>query len=133
LPGILPPLDAEQRLRVALVWSAAARDIPDGDRPPFRSPHHTASMAALLGGGSGMPVPGEVSLAHHGVLFLDEFGEFPANLLDGLRQPLESGVVHIARKGVSVRFPADVQLVAATNPCPCGFALDRVRSCTCSG
>lgn len=133
LPGILPPLDAEQRLRVALVWAAAGRDLPGGDRPPFRSPHHTASMAALLGGGSGIPVPGEISLAHHGVLFLDEFGEFPAHLLDGLRQPLENGAVHIARKGVSVRFPADVQLIAATNPCPCGFALDRVRSCTCSG
>ena len=131
LPGLLPGLTPAERLEVALVWSSGGRPRPSGDRPPFRSPHHTASPAAMLGGGSGMPTPGELSLAHRGVLFLDELGEFPAHLLDGLRQPLETGVVHIARKGISVTFPADVQLVAATNPCPCGFAGDRVRSCTC--
>ncbi|MGH8875279.1 MAG: YifB family Mg chelatase-like AAA ATPase, partial [Acidimicrobiia bacterium] len=125
LPGILPPLDEEGALEVACVWAVADRHRPPDTRPPFRCPHHTASLAALVGGGSGNPVPGELSLAHRGVLFLDELGEFPANLLDALRQPVEEGRVVIARKGVSVRFPCDVQLVAATNPCPCGYVGDR--------
>jgi magnesium chelatase family protein len=85
-----------------------------------------------VGGGSGVPVPGELTLAHRGVLFLDELGEFPPYLLDALRQPVEEGWVHVARKGVSVRFPCDVQMVAATNPCPCGYAGDRLVACTCS-
>src|SRR5690606_4516137 len=95
--------------------------------PPFRAPHHTASLAALIGGGTGAVVPGEISLATHGVLFLDELGEFPARSLDALRQPLEEGQVVIARRGLSVTLPAGVQLVAATNPCPCGYAGDRDR------
>jgi magnesium chelatase family protein len=99
--------------------------------PPFRAPHHTASKAALVGGGTGNPVPGEASLAHHGVLFLDELAEFPRSHLDTLRQPLEEGVVSVARRGSSLDFPASFQLLAATNPCPCGFYGDRRRPCEC--
>ncbi|GBD84002.1 competence protein ComM [bacterium BMS3Abin02] len=132
LPGILPPLDEETALEVAQVWGAAGRPAPASSAPPFRAPHHSATMPAIVGGGSGVPVLGEISLAHRGVLFLDELGEFPVNILDALRQPLEAGSVVIARKGVSVRFPSDIQLVAATNPCPCGFAGDRVKPCSCS-
>jgi len=131
MAGILPPLREEERLEVAQVWDVAGR-TGEMQMPPFRAPHHSATMPAIVGGGSGMPVPGEVSLAHHGVLFLDELGEFPVNILNALRQPLESGWVVVSRKGVSVRFPSDFQLVAATNPCPCGYAGDRVKACTCS-
>ncbi|NOY56474.1 MAG: YifB family Mg chelatase-like AAA ATPase [Actinobacteria bacterium] len=132
LPGILPPLDEETALEVAQVWGAAGRSAPASSVPPFRAPHHSATMPAIVGGGSGIPVLGEISLAHRGVLFLDELGEFPVNILDALRQPLEAGSVVIARKGVSVRFPSDIQLIAATNPCPCGYAGDRVKPCSCS-
>jgi magnesium chelatase family protein len=90
-------------------------------------------MAALIGGGSGVPVPGEVTLAHNGVLFLDELGEHPVHLLNALRQPLEEGAVVVARKGASVEFPAMFQMVAATNPCPCGYSGDRLVSCRCGG
>jgi magnesium chelatase family protein len=89
-------------------------------------------VAALVGGGSGVPVPGEASLAHRGILFLDELGEFPANLLDALRQPLEDQEVTVARKGATVEFPAALQVIAATNPCPCGFEGDRLVACRCS-
>ncbi|MCP4968460.1 MAG: ATP-binding protein, partial [bacterium] len=95
-------------------------------------PHHSASLAALIGGGSGIPVPGETALAHKGVLFLDELGEFPVHLLDALRQPMEEGHVVVSRKGASVRFETEFQLIAATNPCPCGYDGDRLRQCTCS-
>ncbi|MBN2112937.1 MAG: YifB family Mg chelatase-like AAA ATPase [Acidimicrobiia bacterium] len=132
LPGILPSLTPAEALEVARAWAAAGRPRPPGDEPPFRSPHHTATTAAVVGGGSGVPVPGELTLAHRGVLFLDELGEFPPYLLDALRQPIEEGWVHVARKGVSVRFPCEVQVVAATNPCPCGYAGDRLVACTCS-
>ncbi len=132
LPGLLPPLDADRALQVAQVWSAAGRARPPLGTAPIRAPHHTASSAALVGGGSGLPVPGEISLAHGGVLFLDELGEFPPTMLDALRQPLEDGSIVIARKGVSVQFPASFQLVAATNPCPCGYAGDSRLACTCS-
>ncbi len=132
LPGILPPLDEETSLEVAQVWGAAGRSAPPGCVPPFRAPHHSATLPAIIGGGSGVPVPGEVSLAHRGVLFLDELGEFAVHILDALRQPLEAGSVLIARKGISVRFPSDVQLVAATNPCPCGYAGDRIKPCSCT-
>jgi len=132
LPGILPRLSADESLEVARAWAAAGRPRPQQALPPFRSPHHTATPAAIVGGGSGVPVPGELTLAHRGVLFLDELGEFPPYLLDALRQPVEEGWVHVARKGVSVRFPCDVQMVAATNPCPCGYAGDRLVACTCS-
>ena len=131
LPGILPPLNEEEALEVGLVWSASSLSRRSSRTPPFRDPHHSASRAALLGGGSGMPRAGEVSLAHRGVLFLDEFGEFPAAMLDGLRQPLESGSITIARTGISVKFPADFQIVAATNPCPCGFRGDGKVPCRC--
>ena len=132
LPGILPDLDEGTALEVAQVWSSAGRPRPCLYRPPIRSPHHTATTAAVIGGGSGLPVPGEVSMAHRGVLFLDELGEYPPSLLDALRQPLEEGRVTIARKGVSVTFPAAVQLVAATNPCPCGYHGDYREACSCT-
>ncbi len=131
LPGLLPDLDREERLETALVRAAAGLG-PGPSTRPFRSPHHTISEAALLGGGSGSPSPGEVSLATNGVLFLDELGEFPARLLDGLRQPLEAGAVHVARRSWRATFPARFQLVAATNPCPCGHLGDRLRACRCS-
>ena len=132
LPGILPELADSEALEVAQVWSASGRGNPSWSRPPFRAPHHTATVAAIVGGGSGIPVPGEVSLAHRGVLFLDELGEFPTNLLDALRQPLEDQVVSVARKGATVEFPAALQVVGATNPCPCGFRGDRLIACKCS-
>ena len=132
LPGLLPRLDPEEELEVALAWAAAGRRRTDRCVRPFRSPHHSATLAALVGGGSGVPVPGEVTLANHGVLFLDELGEFPIHLLDALRQPVEAGAVSIARKGASVDFPSRFQLVAATNPCPCGFTGDRLTRCECT-
>lgn len=132
IPGILPDLTSRERLEVLCVWEAADRGRPPLNRPPFRAPHHTASCAALLGGGSNQATPGELSLAHHGVLFLDELGEFPTNVLDALRQPLEDGVVSVARRGWTARFPAAAQVVAATNPCPCGYRGDRIQGCRCS-
>jgi magnesium chelatase family protein len=135
LPGILPPLELAEALEVAQVRSllgdiAANRPI-DGTRP-FRAPHHGVSMAGLIGGGSGLAMPGEISRAHHGVLFLDEMAEFQSPALQALRQPLENGRVTITRSGGSVVYPARFTLVAATNPCPCGWAGDVVRSCRCS-
>jgi magnesium chelatase family protein len=123
LATILPPLPSAEALEVTRIHSAAGRPLPPRrlvERRPFRAPHHTASVAALVGGGSHRPRPGEVTLAHRGALFLDELGEFPPSALDALRQPLEDREVHIARQGVSLVFPADFQLVACTNPCPCG-------------
>jgi magnesium chelatase family protein len=131
LPGILPPLSAADRLEVALAWGAGGRHRATTSAPPMRAPHHSATAPALVGGGSGVPVPGEVTLAHRGVLFLDELGEFPGHLVDALRQPLEDGEVTVARKGASVRFPSRFQLIAATNPCPCGFLGDRLVACRC--
>ncbi len=132
LPSILPPLTAEEGLEVAKAWAAAGRRRPAPGVPPFRAPHHSATLAALVGGGSGVPVPGELTLAHRGVLFLDELGEFPPSVLDSLRQPLEEGVVTVARKGASLSFPCAAQVVAATNPCPCGYRSDDRRPCECS-
>ena len=129
LPGILPPPDAEE-----LATILALHDLQDHDGPPtrpFRAPHHSASAAALIGGG-GLPRPGEVSLAHGGVLFLDELPEFSRHALDMLRQPLESGVVNLARARWQIRYPARFQLLAAMNPCPCGYAGDAQRACRCS-
>lgn len=134
LPGLLPPLDVEAALESAAVLSAAGERDPDGPlelRPPFRAPHHTTSGAGLLGGGSGVPRPGAISCAHHGVLFLDELLEVPRNVLDGLREPLESGTVALTRASGTVRYPARVQLVAATNPCPCGDLGRPDRACRC--
>ena len=131
LPGILPPLRDEEAVEVALVHAAAGLQRGLSRARPFRSPHHTASRAALVGGGSGVAVPGEVSLAHRGVLFVDEMAEFPRANLDTLRQPLEDGVVTVARRGVTATFPSRFHLVAATNPCPCGYRGDRRKPCEC--
>ncbi len=123
LPGLLADLDARGAMDVSRVHSAAGLlRVHNGllTRPPFRSPHHTASLVALIGGGSTLLRPGEVSLASGGVLFLDELGEFPAAHLDALRQPLESGIIRVARANANVTLPARFILVAATNPCPCG-------------
>ncbi|HEX9362630.1 MAG TPA: YifB family Mg chelatase-like AAA ATPase [Candidatus Dormibacteraeota bacterium] len=133
--GVLPPLELSEALEVAQVRSLLgelARGRPLGWVRPFRSPHHSISMAGLIGGGSGLALPGEVSRAHHGVLFLDELAEFQTPVLQSLRQPIESGRVTITRSGGSVSYPARFTLVAATNPCPCGWAGDSVRVCRCS-
>lgn len=131
LPGLLPDLNDEEAVEVALIRAAAGLGGGIARRPPFRAPHHTASRAALVGGGSGVAVPGEVSLAHRGVLFLDELAEFPRGNLDSLRQPLEDGEVVVARRGSIGHFPARFHLVAATNPCPCGYYGDNRRPCQC--
>ena len=130
LPGLLPPLSEPEILEVASLESAAGRRPSLGGRRPFRSPQHTASMAALIGGGSLRP--GELSLSHLGVLFLDELPEFPRNALEALREPLETGVVVVARLKRSCEFPAKFQLIAAMNPCPCGYAGDRRGRCHCT-
>lgn len=133
LPTILPPLSLEESLETSQIYSVAGllRDQPLLARRPFRHPHHTISDAGLIGGGH-VPRPGEVSLAHHGVLFLDEFPEFRRNILDLLRQPLEDGHVTIARAAMTLTYPARFTLVAAMNPCPCGFAGDTRKPCRCS-
>jgi magnesium chelatase family protein len=130
LPGLLPPLDPLESLQVASLESAAGRRPSLGGRRPFRSPQHTASVAALTGGGAMRP--GELSLAHLGVLFLDEFPEFARNALEALREPLESGVVTLTRLKRTCEFPARFQLVAAMNPCPCGYAGDPRGRCHCT-
>lgn len=136
LAGILPPLTLGEALEATRIHSVAGA-LPGGQgllrRRPFRSPHHTISDAALVGGGMGMPRPGEVSLAHHGVLFLDELPEFPRNVLELLRQPLEERAVVIARSQMTLRFPAGFTLVAAMNPCRCGYYGDPTRECRCTG
>ena len=135
LPGILPPLELSEAFDVAQVRSLLGDLLPG--RPidwtrPFRAPHHGISMAGLIGGGSGYALPGEISRANHGVLFLDELAEFQANVLQALRQPLETGRVTITRSGGSVTYPALFTLVAATNPCPCGWLGDPFRTCRCT-
>jgi magnesium chelatase family protein len=131
LPGLLPPLERDDSLVATRIHSAAGLPLPQGlvTTPPFRAPHHGASLVALIGGGSGWMRPGEISLSHAGVLFMDEMGEFAPSALDSLRQPLEDGVVRICRARASVSFPARFLLVGATNPCPCGRGEDRCR-CT---
>lgn len=133
LPGILPPLDEAQLLESCRIHSAAALPLPPAGecRPPFRAPHHGISAPALIGGGASWMRPGEVSLATNGVLFLDELGEFPPSLLDLLRQPLEEGVIRVARARATVSFPARFLLVGAMNPCPCGER-QGAGSCVCS-
>src|SRR5262249_32054220 len=132
--GVLPPLTFDEALEVTAVHSVAGL-LRSGagllTERPFRAPHHTISNAALVGGGS-QPRPGEVSLAHHGVLFLDEMLEFTRNVLEVLRQPLEEGTVTVARAARSAVFPARFMLVGAMNPCPCGFDGDPVRACRCT-
>lgn len=134
LPGILPCLDFEEALEVSQVHSVAGLLKDRGSlitTRPFRSPHHSASGPSLVGGGS-FPRPGEISLAHKGVLFLDELTEFKRNVLEYLRQPLEDGQVTISRTRQSVVFPAQFTLIASTNPCPCGYFGDSIQPCTCS-
>jgi magnesium chelatase family protein len=130
LPGLLPPLGPFESLEVASLESAAGRRPSLGGRRPFRNPQHTASVAALIGGGA--MKPGELSLAHLGVLFLDELPEFARNALEALREPLESGVVSLTRLKRTCEFPARFQLVAAMNPCPCGYAGDPRGRCHCT-
>jgi magnesium chelatase family protein len=132
--GLIPPLEPAEALTVTRIHSAAGCALPDGvllERPPFRAPHHQASIVSLVGGGSWSLRPGEVSLATHGVLFLDELGEFPVAALEALRQPLEEGVIRVSRAGGTVTFPAAFLLVAAMNPCPCGEGVYE-GACTCS-
>lgn len=131
LPALLPALTEAEQIEVAAVHSAAGQTGALRRRPPFRAPHHTASAAALVGGGS-EPRPGEISLAHRGVLFLDELPEFPRKVLEVLREPLESGEIAIARARRQITYPARFQLVAAMNPCPCGYLGDSGRDCRCS-
>ncbi|NMA54997.1 MAG: YifB family Mg chelatase-like AAA ATPase [Firmicutes bacterium] len=134
LPGILPSLTFAEALELSQIYSAAG--LLDKERPwiterPFRAPHHSISVAGLVGGGR-LPRPGEMTLAHLGVLFLDEFPEFPRSILESLRQPLEDGQLTIARAQASFTFPTRPLLIAASNPCPCGFFSDPTRECTCT-
>lgn len=133
LPGILPNLSEGEALEVTKIYSITGNLTPGQSivtSRPFRSPHHTTSRIGLIGGGA-MPMPGEISLAHRGVLFLDEFPEFPRHVLESLRQPIEDGHVTISRARGSVSYPAKFLLVAASNPCPCGFLGDPKRRCIC--
>jgi magnesium chelatase family protein len=131
LPGLLPPLTEREALEVACLESLSGARPQLKNRRPFRNPQHTSSIAALIGGSTMRP--GELSLAHLGVLFLDEFPEFPRNALEALREPLESGVVVLSRLKKTFEFPAQFQLVAAMNPCPCGYAGDPRGRCRCTG
>lgn len=133
--GILPKLTFREALEATQVHSVAgvlSAGVGILRNRPFRAPHHTVSDAGLIGGGSGNPRPGEVSLAHQGVLFLDELPEFPRGVLEQLRQPLEEGSVTLARSTSTLTFPARFMLVAAMNPCPCGFYGDTTRECRCT-
>ncbi len=135
LPGLLPDLDHAQALEVSAVHSLAGvlpSDAPLVRRPPFVDPHHTATAVAIVGGGSRGIRPGALSVAHRGVLFLDEAPEFASNVLDALRQPLESGHVVVSRSAQTARFPARFQLVLAANPCPCGQGGSVAQECDCT-
>ena len=130
LPGILPPLSAQEALETSMIHSLAGLLSEGGisRARPFREPHHTASMAAIVGGGKGAK-PGEVSLAHNGVLFMDEFPEFPRAVLETLRQPIETGEITVARANAHIRYPCRFLLIAAANPCKCGYMSDPARAC----
>lgn len=134
LPGLLPPLRPDEALAVTRVMSAAGLEVPGGGlvtERPFRAPHHSSTLVSLVGGGTATMRPGELSLAARGVLFLDEMGEFAPSVIDALRQPLEDGVVRVARARASITLPAEFLLVAATNPCPCGGATEPA-GCRCT-
>ena len=134
MPSVLPPLSLDEALDVTKIYSVGGllgTQTSLVTKRPFRSPHHSISNAALAGGGSS-PRPGEVSLAHNGILFLDELPEFKRDVLEVLRQPLEDGHVTIARVAATMTYPAQLMLVAAMNPCPCGYYGDTVKTCTCS-
>lgn len=131
IPGILPPLTPVEALETSMIHSLSGL-LDEGGinrERPFREPHHTASMAAIVGGGRSAK-PGEISLAHNGVLFMDEFPEFPRTVLETLRQPIETGEVVVARANAHVRYPCRFMLVAAANPCKCGYLSDPARACT---
>ncbi len=133
VPTILPPMNREESLETTMIYSAAG--LLTHDKPvtvrPFRAPHHTSSEIAIVGGGAN-PKPGEISLAHKGILFLDEFPEFKRPVIEALRQPLEEGKITVSRAAMTVQFPADFLLIAAMNPCPCGHYGDELKPCTCS-
>ncbi len=134
MPSILPDLTLYEALEITKIYSVAGKLAANTaliTSRPFRSPHHTASGVALVGGGT-WPRPGEISLAHRGVLFLDEFAEFPRQVLENLRQPLEDGIIHVSRAAGNMTFPAKFILVSAMNPCPCGYYGDQEKNCTCS-
>ncbi|MFA6526637.1 MAG: YifB family Mg chelatase-like AAA ATPase, partial [Candidatus Buchananbacteria bacterium] len=134
LPSILPAMSFTESLEVTKIYSAAGLLPPEEaiiSLRPFRSPHHTASGISLVGGGA-WPKPGEISLAHRGVLFLDEFLEFPKSVLENLRQPLEDGIIAVSRASGTLKFPAKFILVSAMNPCPCGYMSDPDKNCTCN-
>jgi magnesium chelatase family protein len=132
LRGILPQLTDSEKVELTRIYSAVGKLDEDGQavtRRPVRTIHHSVSMQALIGGGSGVPHPGEITLAHHGILFLDELPEFSRQCLEARRQPLESGKVQVTRVNASLEFPASFTLVAAMTPCPCGYA--ETPQCTC--
>lgn len=134
IPTIMPDMTIEESLETTMIYSAGGflnKDMPIITKRPFRSPHHTSSEIAIVGGGTN-PKPGEISLAHNGVLFLDEFPEFKRPVIEALRQPLEEGVIHVSRASTSVTFPANFLLVAAMNPCFCGNLGDNFKPCTCT-
>lgn len=133
LIGILPDLDFDEAIEITKIWSVAGLNLNKGliYQRPYRAPHHTASLVSIIGGGQN-PRPGEISLANNGILFLDELPEFPRNVLEALRQPLETGIIHISRAKNTLVFPAKFTLIAAMNPCPCGFYGDPGKECRCS-
>ena len=134
MPSILPDLTLKEALELTKIYSVAGKLSNNTSlvrSRPFRSPHHTSSGVAIVGGGT-WPKPGEISLAHRGVLFLDEFPEFPRTVLENLRQPIEEGTIHVSRAAGNLSFPAKFVLIAAMNPCPCGFYGDPEKNCICS-